>query len=425
MRIIETDGLVSGTLVFAPFNETNIGSTTAIAGSLSGDITASIWDGSGSLAVQSRNNISEALSFTGSSTGVKLEGHIIMAATMTVSAWIEPTNVAWFQPQTITTNQQLGAYVLGGFWLGISGGNNQVVQWYGCYDITTINDCVMVSTIQPVPLNEWTYVTVTHNYTDVKIYYNGAEVTTRTIWGAVQDADLDVSRVESNSLTLTSIGYQPSSLYYGNMNWIGGIDDATYIDRAATADEICYLYKGIAASSSCTSSYASTTVTSSSYTCASGISSDNVGGQSSLLIWYRFDWVNGAFPDYAIDYTGNGYHGIWHNVFNFTTALDSVGTAALQLHPVSVAHYYPTGSSDSIEYGSAIDVGVLDLATVTFCAWISVSSFNGNPVIFSNALDDDFYYRTTDGSVDDIYRESFTFGLLGQGKRLLRLFFSH
>jgi hypothetical protein len=205
------------------------------------------------------------------------------------------------------------------------------------------------------------------------------------------------------------------------MWYIGSLDEIMVIERAISNDEVCYLYADVADATWCPSTYNDTNTSYAIVTCASGSTSDLLSDNDSLLVWLRLEADDtGNVPDYAIDSSGNGYHGIWRNVYTMADGLESSGSYSVQLNPVSTTSYYEYYSgTDVAEYASAIELGVLPLQQATFCAWVYVTSFAGYPILFSNGLDDNQYYRYQ----SSILRyASFEFGFFGSGDGRLYIY---
>jgi hypothetical protein len=93
------------------------------------------------------------------------------------------------------TNDLIG-YAIGSWWLAIGGSNSRVVQFRWCYDITDGQGCVLISTIQQLPYNQWTHICAMVDGDYYAIYLDGAPVATRIIYGATRSVtSLDVDNL--------------------------------------------------------------------------------------------------------------------------------------------------------------------------------------------------------------------------------------
>jgi len=161
-------------------------------------------------------------SFNGSSSYLLVPDSTSLAlpSTMTLEAWIKPSDVANYR-QIISKFGSSGGY---SYQLGLAPGGNLRIDVSGN---GTTSD-FLASTSAPISVNSWQHVAATFNAGLLKLYVNGVEVASKT------------SAVSSLKVvsTLLNIGSSPASIQY----FYGLIDEAAMYKRALTAEEVAVHY---------------------------------------------------------------------------------------------------------------------------------------------------------------------------------------
>lgn len=139
----------------------------------------------------------------------------ILPATLSISAWIYPTAYPSERGAIVTNSNSTD-----GYYLSLNSDGSLQSYWYGTsspgYHTTSPNS---------VPLNQWTFVTVTWSGAEVKLYLNGALQTTVATSGG------------GSAAAVLNIGAQTS-----NQRQFGGkIDDIRMYSRVLNALEISNL----------------------------------------------------------------------------------------------------------------------------------------------------------------------------------------
>ncbi len=199
-------GLEDGLAVWWPFN----GNANDTAGIGNGTVIGA------TLTTGQNGQVNGAYNFTGSVNSITSSTIPVINTTLTLSAWIKPTNTP-SDKYTILEGQTGAAY---GYYLSMSSDNSLQIYWYG-----TLNPGYHSSGASTITLNVWNHVAATWDGTNARLYVNGVLRTTVAVSGA--------GTAVSNLL----VGAESPSRQY-----LGTIDDARVYNRALSPTEITSLF---------------------------------------------------------------------------------------------------------------------------------------------------------------------------------------
>ena len=187
------------------------GTTVTNTGSL-----GSAADGTLANASLVTGQFNNALSFTGSSSGVITQNNVAIGNAFTLACWVSTTNANANYRRIILNNYQQSGY------LGTDGGGNY---------LTILKDQFAFTSTPPDTSGAWHHLAMTWDGTTQKFYYDGT---------------LNTSNTQSQNTTFTEKFGFGCNLGFGE-SWNGKMDDAFVFGRALSVAEIGSLYLNIAA----------------------------------------------------------------------------------------------------------------------------------------------------------------------------------
>lgn len=204
---VQVSNLQSGLVADWPFNGNAKDSTPyANTGTVTGP----------TLTTDRKGRANSSYAFAGNNSYIQVadSAAIDPASTISISAWIYPTD--WGGNRRILQKAGDGQ----GYRLLYESG-------YLKFDLCGIGSLVWAT---PPATGQYTLVTATYDGSSEKLYYNGTFITSNSVGGAIC----------SNSTPLV-IGNKPGSTY-GNDSFYGSIDDVRIWNRSLSAAEVTTLY---------------------------------------------------------------------------------------------------------------------------------------------------------------------------------------
>lgn len=213
-RLTTSTGVDTGLKGYWPFNGSDISSTTAYDRSGAGN------NGTLSSTTITEGKVGQALSFDGASSSVSISNGVSATSGITLSAWVKPTGF----PMTYDTVYLLGTQsnTVGFAWLAIQ--NDRTVF----YNYASGTSAPSYNSTMKIPLNEWSHIMVTHDYSsqNIRMYING-----------VLDKDIAGGPVVTISNKTAKIGR-----YLATFPFQGAIDEVRVYNRTLSAGEAQLLY---------------------------------------------------------------------------------------------------------------------------------------------------------------------------------------
>jgi len=252
-----------------------------------------------------------------------------------------------------STNGQGAAFVVNGQSTGIIGAGSD--RYFG---MTNSNNVLNVKSSNIVPLNTWTYLSITFDESEstMKLYYNGVLDSTHT--GITTPTVLS-----GNDAFLGVDGRNPTT--NRNYDWDGKMDEVGIWDRVLTSTEIAELYNsgdGFAYPFSEPEPPVPPVIPSCIFTAGQMALSKSVALNDGTITKATLTSTeeSGSF-DYAMKATSDSVTPV--NQWKFNNDLtDSIGTNNGTLH-VKASAYYPFNGNADDESDNSND-GVLSTATV-------------------------------------------------------------
>ena len=176
-----------------------------------------------------------ALSFDGSDDYVLIpdSSNLDLTTQFTLEAWINPASTGLDRFGSAIISKVGGSAGNHGYQFVMAQGHKEIYMLFNGPGESWPSNSLSVALSQPVPINQWSYVVATYDNMDLKIYYNGALIGSKSV---------GPKNIVNSASNLRISGDDNNHAYFQGL-----IDEAAVHNIALSAQEIRQRYNTIKA----------------------------------------------------------------------------------------------------------------------------------------------------------------------------------